>query len=184
MEWWHSKSPNAITPHLWLSPEASKFLDSIDKPEWNVLEHGAGGSTLWFAKRCNWVLAIESKKEWYLKLLEMTKEYKKMSVILVDNIISNSGFLPYAIKLGTKWQFDFLFIDGEPLKDRIAWAFHAKNLVRSGGWVCFDNCNREELRDAREYLKSISAEVVTFDGNTSGNGVTTEYLVTEFYRLK
>lgn len=180
-EWWHSKTPNAITPHLWLSPEAVAFLDSIDRPEWNVLEHGAGGSTLWFAKRCNWVLSIETNKKWYLKLLEMTGEYKKMSVILADESIAS--FIPYTVRPAVKWRFDFLMIDGEPIADRIIWAKHAQNLVHPGGWVCFDNCNRPEFTEAREYLRSISDEVVTFDGNQL-TPVHTQFLVTEFCRLK
>lgn len=177
-EWWHSKSPNAITPHLWLSPEAAAFLDSIDQPDWNVLEHGAGGSTLWFAKRCVWVTSIETNWGWYERLQALTEAYKNMSVIYADRHIAQE--LP-SMLLGT---FDLLMIDGEPIADRIEWATNATKLVKAGGWICFDNCNRKEFKEARAYLRSIADEVVTFDGNQKSGPVKTEYLVTEFYRLK
>lgn len=176
-EWWQGKDPKAITPHLWLSPEAVEFVDSIDRPEWNVLEHGAGGSTLWFAKRCAWVMSIENKWDWYERILSMSGEYKNMSIIYADRHISQE--LP-GMLFG---KFDLLMIDGEPLSDRIEWATNAIKLVKAGGWVCFDNCNRAEFREIREYLRSISSEVKTFDGNQS-TPVRTEYLVTDFYKLK
>lgn len=177
-EWWMPKDSSHITPHLWLSPDACKFLDSIDKPEWNVLEHGAGGSTLWFAKRCKWVLSIENNWSWYEKLVSMKKEFENMSLIYTDKELSKT----FPRMLYTS--FDFLMIDGEPVENRLEWISNTRNLVVSKGWVCFDNCNRPEFVEAREYLKSISDEVVTFDGNTNSNGVQTQYLVTEFYRLK
>jgi len=178
-EWWQSKTPHGITPHLWLSPEATAFMDSIDRPEWNVLEHGAGGSTLWFAKRCKWVLSIETDPKWYERLMLMRQEYTKISIILADKTLSRE--LP-SMLFG---KFDLMLIDGEPIEDRVEWAANAIKLVKPGGWVCLDNCNRPEFTGAREYLRSIAEEVKTFDGNMkSESGVQTEYLVTEFYRLK
>lgn len=176
-EWWQGKTPNGITPHLWLSPEAAAFLDSIDQPDWNVLEHGAGGSTLWFAKRCDWVMSIETNQEWYERLMSMKEKYQNMSIILADRSLLHT--LPVLLC----GRFDFLMIDGEPLEHRNEFANRASFLVKPGGWVCFDNCNREEFKEAREHLRSISDEVVTFDGNTT-SPVRTQYLVTEFYRLK
>lgn len=179
-EWWHSKTPNAITPHLWLGPEATAFLDSIDQPDWNVLEHGAGGSSLWFAKRCKWVMSLETKWEWYEKLMSMKGEYKNISPVYIDQ--QTSLYLRSVVQVG--FAFDLFMLDGEPLEDRMAWAKRAGLFVKRGGWICFDNCNREEFKEARAYLRSIADEVVTFDGNQKSGPVKTEYLVTEFYRLK
>lgn len=173
-EWWHGKTPNAITPHLWLSPEATRFMDDIDHPDWNVLEHGSGGSTLWFAKRCKWVLSVENNWKWYEKIQTMTNAYTNISIIFANERLSQK--LPNML-FG---QFDLLMIDGDPIADRIEWAINSIKLVRPGGWVCFDNCNRPIFEDVRKWLKENSIETVTFDGNQKG----TEYLVTDFYRMK
>lgn len=176
-EWWQSKSPKEITPHLWLSPGAAEFINQIVHPNWNVLEYGSGGSTLWFAKHCDWVMSVETDFGWYDRLMSMTAEYQNMSVIFANKSLAH--VLPILIS----GSFDFLMIDGEPLEHRHEWAMRARFTVRPGGWVCFDNCNREEFKEAREHLRSIASEVKTFDGNTT-SPVKTKYLVTEFYRMK
>jgi hypothetical protein len=49
----------------WMVPEAILKLDEVLNGDDIVLEVGTGGSTFFFAKRCNKVAAFETSKEWY-----------------------------------------------------------------------------------------------------------------------
>jgi protein-L-isoaspartate O-methyltransferase len=54
----------------WLVPEAIRKLESIDMSAMNVLEFGAGGSTLFFARRAKSVISFETSEEWYKKIMD------------------------------------------------------------------------------------------------------------------
>lgn len=49
----------------WISYRAASDIKHLLRPEWRVLEFGAGASTVWFAKRVSFVLSIEANHDWY-----------------------------------------------------------------------------------------------------------------------
>jgi predicted O-methyltransferase YrrM len=137
-------------------------LEKLIKPDWRVIEHGSGGSTLWFSDRVAFVTAYETDSKWSVKLHRIN--------IAVKN--SRTPFTPNE-------PYNLLLIDGEPVEDRREWIRRAPQIVRPGGWVVLDNANRPEYTKERKHLQAYAAEVVTFDVNEGG----TQYLVTEFYRM-
>lgn len=159
-----------IKPLPWLAPNVIAKLDSIVKPHFRVIEHGCGGSTLWFAERVTSVIAFDKKKEW-CDIVNLKLDTSKARVFVgLDEIKS---------KRMTR-SFDLLLIDGEPLQDRAMWLEAAPQLVKAGGWVVLDNANRPDFAEERKALQAKAEHFETFDGNEPG----TLYLVTEFYRLK
>ena len=48
----------------WMTPGAVQRLDELVKPTDNVIEVGTGGSTLFFARRAQFVIGIEPNLEW------------------------------------------------------------------------------------------------------------------------
>ena len=48
----------------WMTPGAVKRLDELVKPTDNVIEVGTGGSSLFFARRAQFVIGIEPNLEW------------------------------------------------------------------------------------------------------------------------
>jgi predicted O-methyltransferase YrrM len=48
----------------WISLKAIRFLERFLTPEMTVLEYGSGGSTIFFARRCKRVIAIEDDPVW------------------------------------------------------------------------------------------------------------------------
>lgn len=162
---WHAPTvPARMKPRPWLSDEATVFFDSILKPEFTVMEHGGGGSTLWLAERVKHVTTIEHDLNWYVVL----EKRKPANVTLV----MGQGVLYIA-------PVDVLFIDGEPVENRAEWILAAQRLVKPGGYVVLDNANRPEYAEAREQMRRTFTEVKRVDGNKGGF----LYLVTEFYRL-
>jgi predicted O-methyltransferase YrrM len=162
---WHEpRRPSDIVPLPWLHEDSIARLESIIEPHFRVVEHGAGGSTLWFAERVESVLSVESDLDWYREV----KARAPKNVTIVIDTVPPHGITPC----------DLLFIDGER-DSRPAWAMAAPNIVKTGGFVVFDNCNRPEFAEAREFLRSVSVETVTIDRNLQFS----KYFVTDFYRM-
>jgi predicted O-methyltransferase YrrM len=167
-KWYQPSRPTDIKPIPWLAPEAIVYLEGILKPEFEVIEHGAGGSTLWFAERVKCVLAFENDPDWE-RQVERQVSPTKAAVV--------SGFPnPQAGP-----QYDLLLIDGEPVQHRAKWLTAAPSLVKPGGWIVLDNANRPEYKTEREGLKQFATLVYTVNSNASTHH---QYLVTEFWRVK
>jgi len=166
-KWYQRSDTSEIKPQPWLSPEAVSYLEGILTPEFRVLEHGSGGSTLWFASRVHEVIAYELNTNWFDVLSRQCPENVKLC----------NADKPARYK---KQSFSLLLIDGEPVTDRITWLQRAPSLVKSGGWVVLDNANRPEYRDARANFSEFAKLMHTTDGNEPG----TLYLVTEFWKCE
>jgi predicted O-methyltransferase YrrM len=168
MSKWYQPSPrNKLQPIPWLHPDVIAHLESLIQPDWEILEHGSGGSTLWFAERCKEVYAVENDPDWQA----IVKDHAPANVVIWGQVdLSN---------VRTNFPFDLLLIDGVPVGDRAKWIEAAPTIVKPGGWVVLDNCNRPEYAREREALQKIAAEFLTINGNEGQ----TQYLMTEFYRM-
>jgi predicted O-methyltransferase YrrM len=156
----------------WLAPKVIQHLENLIQPDWEVIEHGSGGSTLWFAERCSSVTAFEHDPDWQAIVKRQAPENV--------NVVSGST----ATKLQTitvemLTGFDLCLIDGEPVGDRAKWLKAAPTLVKPGGWVVLDNANRPEYEAERKHMQAYADHVETIDANEGG----TMFLVTEFYRM-
>jgi predicted O-methyltransferase YrrM len=162
--WYVARKPEELEAIPWLAPKVVQYLENLIKPDWEIIEHGSGGSTLWFAQRAKCVTAYERDPDW---LIEIQKRAPGNTQVL--------GVMGHFVPLA--YLCDLLLIDGEPVGVRADWIRAAPELVRPGGWVVLDNANRPEYAKERKHLQTYAVEVVTFDVNEGG----TQYLVTEFY---
>lgn len=169
-KWSKPSKPEEIKPIPWLGSSVITRLSEIITKDFRVIEHGAGGSSLWFAERVNFVMTIENNKGWYDEVLKQ----KPDNMVLIFNNWDGppDNWIDYK-------PFDLLLIDGEPVEERGLWISQCKKMVKSNGWVVLDNANRPEYIHERFYLHSISETVETFDCNEG-----TRYLVTDICRLK
>lgn len=163
--WWRSSSPMELKRVPWIPPAATEYLESILEPDWYVIEHGSGGSTVWMAERVKKVNAFENNPKW-LKVVQEAA--------------------PPNVEFGkkSKRKCDLLFLDGEPLEERREWIANAVNLVKAGGWIVLDNANRNEYKAERDALAEFADLVHRVDGNEQTREVTTFYLVTEFWQVR
>jgi predicted O-methyltransferase YrrM len=129
-----------------------------------VIEFGAGGSTLWLAQRVKHVTSYENDADW-LSVLKSK---------VPDNVTLHFESLPL------EGQADLLFLDGEPVELRGEWLRLAPSLLKPGGILVLDNCNRPEYeKELAEFAKTaIHIERV------SDTSMGTRYTVTDFYRCK
>lgn len=162
--WWQNSQPGEVREIPFLAPQVIEHLEGLLNPEWRILEHGSGGSTLWFSERCSEVIAVENNELWRSFLLERNCSNVSIAPALPANVFG----------------FDLMLIDGEPVGVRAEYLKRAYDLVRPGGYVVLDNANRPEYEKERAWMQENCESYQTFNCNESG----TKYLVTEFYKLK
>ena len=127
--WWKKRPASELDDTPYLHPDVVEFMDEIISPDFEIMEHGSGGSTLWFAQRCKSVLAVERNEEWNKAVRR--KAPNNVTVIKGDDIQPG--------------EYDLILIDGEPLCNRVQWAAQAPQRLKPGGWIVFDNCNHEQF---------------------------------------
>lgn len=162
--WYAPRSPDEIIPYPWLHPAAVEYLENLLQPDWRVLEHGAGGSTLWLADRVVSVVTIEHDLGWSDKVRSLAP--------------ANVTILQSCPETPDR-EYDLFFIDGER-EQRGSYLAIAHLLVKAGGWVVLDNANRPEYQDQRAGLKKTAKLVARFDNNIPKS----LYFVTEFWRCE
>lgn len=70
----------AVTPYPLLPAAAVELIGRKLSPNWHVLDIGAGGSTIYYAKRARKVRAIETKLEW-VTVLEPYIEHQRGATV-------------------------------------------------------------------------------------------------------
>ena len=160
--WYAFRKPDEIIPQPWLHPEAVTYFESILQPDFWVLEHGAGGSTLWLAERVKSVVTIEHDPGWQKKIHELAPD----NVTMTSNIPQNGTVI-----------YDLVFIDGKR-DERPDMLQRAEDLLRPGGWLVLDNAGRPEYQPAR-YQLFAWAQLVRKCGQSPARQ---DYLGTEFWR--
>ena len=121
----------------WITPEAIHFLDERLKPEDNVLEHGAGGSTLFFANHGCRVRSFETNAKW-IEMVSNT-EIKGGGSINIS-FVEDPDSIPKKISKLEKRFFDFVLIDGKGDRGKVANA--AIPLMKKAALLIFDNYGR------------------------------------------
>ena len=149
----------------YLHPEAVRILESLLKPHFKVIEFGGGGSTVWLAERVAQVITYEKNPDWFAVLANC-----KLPNVTLKQAVHNAG----------DRDADMLIIDGEPVEARTKWLVHAIEIVKQGGWVVLDNCNRPEYEFQRNELQRRCEYFITFGSHPLGHN----YTHTEFYKLR
>jgi predicted O-methyltransferase YrrM len=120
----------------WITPEAVHSLFLFVKPYHTVLEFGAGGSTLFFAKRAKEVLSFETLPLWYNKMAEKLGSFStNVELHLVSTIEE-------CIKTIGPKKFDVILVDICDIS-RYDLAKMAIGMVNPGGIIVVDNYDAE-----------------------------------------
>lgn len=140
----------------WLGYRAIAHIESLLQPDWKVLEFGAGASTLWFAKRCAFVLSIEWEQPWRDEVCRQLREANVQNA----ECRQRDDSVYHVIDDRPDGSFDFALVDGRQraLTARTAW-----RLVKSKGWIYYDNSDKSgaEVRDGETFLLEKSKDSPT-----------------------
>ncbi|HET9211478.1 MAG TPA: hypothetical protein VFR03_13805 [Thermoanaerobaculia bacterium] len=127
----------------WLGYRGVRRISGLVGPGTRVLEFGSGFSTVWFARRGARVLSIEMREDWAARVQDLLVKVPGHSVRIVV------AEPPYSPELVAGEEFDFVLVDGDGRDSAMATAL---SVVRSGGYVYFDNADvpQDSYRMARE----------------------------------
>ena len=149
----------------WLTHGAIMALEKIVSPDFNVLEFGAGGSTIFFSRHCYTVKTFESDLRWMEKVKKALLEPSNVKIMLSD--ISQSLT---AIAGEKESYYDVILVDNDPSPD---WSHRrfildaVPPLLKKGGYLVIDNYDKERLRT----FDYSNWDVYTFDFfNYTGRG--------------
>jgi predicted O-methyltransferase YrrM len=122
----------------WLVRAMVEILENWLKPGDRGLEWGSGRSTTWFAERVEYLISVEHDAAWHGRVSEQLRQ-KGVRNVEYHLCEAERDYLSISDGLARE-SFDFCLVDGEEVRDRCALA--ALSLVKPGGIIIVDNCNR------------------------------------------
>lgn len=140
----------------WITPNSLAVLDTLVKPDWHVFEWGAGGSTIYWTRKCAHVTSVEHNSEWITRVKEMFVKFgvdaSKVELVYKRGLPEDQKdrFRPYAdvILDYPDESFDLVFVDGEASSR--GWCLtNALTKVKPGGVLLLDNSDwlKRDLSD-------------------------------------
>lgn len=119
-----------LRDHPWMSAKAVKFLESILTKRTSMLEIGAGGSTVWLAKRVKKLVSVEHHAEWHKAVSRELMKHRTTNTTLILN-------RHYADHLDALEEtFNVILVDGY---DRGKCLIRASKMLKPGGYIILDD---------------------------------------------
>ena len=150
----------------WIPYPAIRALEGLAQPNWSILEHGAGMSTIWWAQRVSKVRSIEANRSWYERIEEGLRKRGLFNADLEHRVNDDYSDLS---ELEDE-SFDLIVIDGHA-REKIA--SQVPRLLKRKGFIYFDNSDfaaqwHEMYGEAENILTSwahaIGAKLTYFTG--------------------
>jgi SAM-dependent methyltransferase len=121
----------------WLGHEMVRILENWLLPDDRGFEWGSGRSTIWFAERVGSLVSVEHNPDWY-RLVNARLKIKGLKNVEYHLCEDELEYRRVASQYPSE-SFDFILVDGLA-RDECALA--AISLVKPGGIVVVDDCNR------------------------------------------
>lgn len=134
----------------WWTRQAITWMDEYLTKDMNVVEWGAGSSTLWLAQRVGYVTTMEHDDKWSdfvskaLREANMPDRWQLLGRPLCSLYVSEA--IAYAVKRG---EVNAVIVDG---RMRVNCCERAMNVLMPGGILLLDNAERKEYAKARALL--------------------------------
>lgn len=167
----------------WITFRAMDWLDAYLRPHMKVFEYGAGGSTIYFAKRVKAVASVEHDAGFFEIVRSMLRErgLDNCELELHEPQPCEEGSRPFssfqpkyvgmcfesyvkAIDRYPDGHFDLVLVDG---RARIACVERAAKKIKAGGALVLDNTDRPGY--ARAYQMMANNKCRDFPGLTPWN---------------
>lgn len=157
-----------------LSFRAIKVIDEILEPGFRCAEFGSGMSTPWLAKRCNYLLSIESDRAWYdrvsAKITANNLSHVRYELREADGYSDLSDF--------DDGFFDFALVDG---LDRHGCVMSAVPKIRPGGWIYLDNSDKDMTRPDGDMRRAESALLEAVEERGGSTRYFVDFCPTNFF---
>jgi len=136
----------------WLPYSLIRFLNERLKSTMNVLEFGAGASSVYFSKRVKSVVSVEDNRDWYHQVL--AKKPDNLTLVLAETKNAYVNFQPDGDK------FDFVLIDGQFRQDCL---FKSIEHLNAKGVILLDDTNFAEFGQLIPKMVALSFKHFTFN---------------------
>jgi len=140
----------------WIVPAALTALEQVLQDDWMVFEWGSGGSTVYWARRCKFVVSVEHNQEWLARTHELLRKLaapRNRVQLMWFKRGEDDTFKEYASAI-EPWPpaaFDLVYVDGEASSR--GWCLTAAlPRVKLGGYLLLDNSDwlKRDLGDGWE----------------------------------
>ncbi len=145
----------------WYGWELIDFVSKYVNENTTVFEYGCGFSTIFYAKRCRFVNAIETRDEWLLRVKNFAKDFGISAKVDVRKCHNLQHFSTEIKSFGQK-SYDLIVVDS---RDRMKCIEESCNFVSQTGLIVLDNSERPNLFGARNFMESQGFFSVEFSGD-------------------
>lgn len=130
----------------WMNANANRFYEEQLHEGMNVLEFGAGNSTIWLSRKKIHVLAFEHQEVWMNNVLDQC-EKGYVEVVLHEEY--------HTLIKDIEGEFDVIVVDGIHRGKCIEEILKRPELLKKGGFIVFDDSQRRYW--AEEYTVAANA---------------------------
>jgi predicted O-methyltransferase YrrM len=147
----------------WLTVDSIIFLESVLRTNFKVLECGCGGSTVFFSKRCESVISIDTEKQWVEKVQKLGLENA-----VIECKQDTQSFLQ-VIEAQQNGFFDVVSVDSNPKKtNRLQLTNAILPKLKRFGFLILDNYG---VFGTEKFIKPQNCiEYIFDDPNWAGKG--------------
>ena len=147
-------------PLPWVTYSFIDFISERLNKNMDIFEYGSGYSTLWYAKKVNFVTSIEHNKQWFEKIKNCLP---KNVTIYYRELVYGGEYSKFPKSL--KKKFDIIIIDG---RDRVNCVKNAIDSLKNGGVIVFDDSERYKYKAGIKFLMERGFKKIDFWGISPG----------------
>ena len=150
----------------WMPYSTILKLNCIIKRDFDILETGSGGSSLFYLHRCNNLTSLEHDKKWLKELeknISLTSFKKRWTVVLKPLNGKSKNESPYLqfLRQQENESFDLISVDGRLRSESLKIVSHK---VKKGGYLLLDNSDRNEYKEGIEFIDNLGWSKQEFYG--------------------
>jgi len=150
----------------WMPYSTILKLNYIIKKDFNILETGSGGSSLFFLQRCNNLTSVEHDNKWLKELeknISLTSFKERWTIVLKQLNEKSKNESPYLdfLRKQQDESFDLISVDGRLRSESLK---ISSNKVKKGGYLLLDNSDRNEYKEGIDFIDNLGWSKQDFNG--------------------
>lgn len=147
-------------PLPWVTYSFIDFISERLTKDMYIFEYGSGNSTLWYAKKVNFVTSVEHDIHWFNKI----KNTMPSNVdINYEELVYGEKYSNFSNNMDKK--YDIIIVDG---RDRINCIKNSLNNLKDNGIIVLDDSERMSYRDGINILLENNFKKIDFWGISPG----------------
>ena len=144
-------------PIPWWTYSFIDFIEERLSKSFNVLEFGAGASTIWLNERVNEVISVENDPFWADKMQKKSLSKSRIFYLRNSGEIHNQSYI-----LGK--EYDIIIIDNQG--NRMDCAVSSLPLLKPEGVVIWDNTEGADWPEIKKFFIQKGFSEISFSGMT------------------